>query len=221
MGYVLTVDERRIPAPAGGRSLCAAADLTYAAAMDRQPDDTALMLRYRDGDLAAFEMLYRRHNDSLYRYLLRLSLNPATTEDLFQEAWSKLIRARHRYRPAARFSTYLFRIAHNCFLDHLRRNRRYGHAAADADELAMDEAPGPDELTERQLLRRRLDRALADLPTEQRDAWLLHEEGGFSIEEIAGITGARRETAKSRVRYAVAKLKSALAETDEQADAAS
>ena len=78
--------------------------------MPETPDDSALMLRYRDGDVAAFETVYRRHNDSLYRYLLRLSQNPEAAEDVFQEAWGKIIKARQRYRPTALFSTYLYRV---------------------------------------------------------------------------------------------------------------
>jgi len=170
------------------------------------------MLRYRDGDAAAFETLYRRHNDSLYRYLLRLSLNPATAEDLFQETWTKVIDARQRYRPTARFTTWLFRIAHNCFIDHVRRTRRH----ADAPDVDPDdrEHPGeaPEDSAERHLARRRLDDALRSLPDQQRDAFLLREEGGFSVDEIALVTGVNRETAKSRLRYAVGKLKQALAE---------
>ena len=69
------------------------------------------MLRYKDGDVAAFEILYRRHNDSLYRYLLRLSLNRDTAEDIFQEVWGKIIKARERYRPTAKFTTFLYRVA--------------------------------------------------------------------------------------------------------------
>ena len=110
--------------PAQFSSLYGPVGVAYARRMGSPLDDAALMLRYRDGDVAAFEMLYRRHKDSLYRYLLRLSTNRDTAEDLFQEAWGKIIKARANYRPTARFSTYLFRVAHNCFIDHVRRNRR-------------------------------------------------------------------------------------------------
>ena len=105
--------------------LCARQNLAYARNMMGNLDDSALMLRYRDGDVAAFEALYRRHNDSLYRYLLRLSLNQATADDLFQETWGKIVKARQNYRPTAKFSTFLFRVAHNCFIDYVRRNKRH------------------------------------------------------------------------------------------------
>ena len=174
-------------------------------------DDSALMLRYQDGDTAAFEVLYRRHNDALYRYLLRLSLDSAVAEDVFQEAWGKIVRARSGYRPTAKFSTYLFRVAHNCFIDYLRRNRRHSHAGAVDPDQTESEAQSPDDLAERALARRRLEAGLAALPEEQRDAFLLYEEAGLSIDDIAKVTDVNRETAKSRLRYAVRKLRSAIA----------
>jgi len=193
-------------------ALCPPGGVAYARRMGALLDDTALMLRYRDGDVAAFEMLYRRHNDSLYRYLLRLCMNRHTAEDLFQEAWGKVIRARANYRPTARFSTYLFRVAHNCFIDHVRRNRRLVDAGESQPEPETDPGDEPEHLTEKLLARRRLETALRSLPNEQRDTFLLYEEGGLSIDDIALVSGVNRETAKSRLRYAVGKLKAALAE---------
>ena len=195
--------------PAAG--LCRGGGVAYARPMTDRLDDTALMLRYQDGDLAAFEALYRRHNDALYRYLLRLCLNRHTAEDLFQEAGGKIIRSRDRYRPTARFSTYLVRVAHNCFIDYCRRNKRHLAEVVTDIDGAMSEDLGPADHTERMLARRRLDEALAALPDEQRDVFLLYEEGGLSIDEIARVTGVNRETAKSRLRYANAKLKTAMA----------
>jgi RNA polymerase sigma-70 factor (ECF subfamily) len=191
--------------------LCRRERVAYARDMNEQLEDSALMLRYQAGDVAAFEALYRRHNDSLYRYLLRLSLNRHTAEDLFQEAWGKIIRARASYRPTARFSTFLFRVAHNCFIDHVRRNKRYaGDLALDLDSSATPD-DGPDQQTEKLLARRRLHAALKLLPPEQRDVFLLYEEGGLSVDDIATITDVNRETAKSRLRYANEKLRRALA----------
>lgn len=191
--------------------LCSAGNLAYARSMDTAPDDSALMLRYRDGDVAAFEILYRRHNDALYRYLLRLSQHPATAEDVFQEAWGKIIKARETYRPTARFTTFLYRVAHNCFIDHVRRNKR--HVAADTEpDSQPDPSESPEIQVERQLARRRLEAALRDLPEEQRDVFLLREEAGLSLDDIAAVTGSNRETAKSRLRYAVNKLRAAVGE---------
>lgn len=187
-------------------------DVTYARSMDHSPDDTALMLRYADGDVEAFEVLYRRHNDALYRYLLHRCRRRDIAEDLFQEVWDKVIRSRSRYRPTAKFATYLYRIAHNCFVDHWRRTRHDRHVV----DIDPDSQPGAEDSaaaeTERSLARRRLEQALDDLPDEQRDAFLLAEEAQLSLDDIALVTGVKRETAKSRLRYAVKKLKQALGE---------
>ncbi len=190
--------------------LGARAPLHYAAAMGHEIEDSALMLRYRDGDVAAFETLYSRHKDPLYRYLLRMSRHRAAAEDICQEVWGKIIKARKNYRPTAKFTTWMYRVAHNCFIDYVRRNKRHtGHAEFEAAEHA-DNAELPESETERRLARERLHKALLDLPEEQRDAFLLHEEGGLSVDQIASVTGTNRETAKSRLRYAVAKLRTAI-----------
>lgn len=197
-------------------ALCSGTSLAYAPAMEHVPDDSALMLRYQDGDVSAFEILYRRHNDPLYRYLLRLCRHRDTAEDLFQDVWGKIVKARASYRPTAKFTTFLYRVAHNCFIDHLRRNKR--HANNTELELDIHAHPGeqPEMLTERSLARERLSRALLELPDEQRDAFLLREEAGLSVDEIASVTGSNRETAKSRLRYAVNKLRAAIDEDPEQ-----
>lgn len=192
--------------------LCTAAALPYAPAMSHRLEDSALMLRYQDGDAAAFDTLYRRHNDALYRYLLRLCRHKDTAEDVFQDVWGKIIKARASYRPTAKFTTFMYRVAHNCFIDHIRRNKR--HAGGMEFEPDLHSHPGeqPDVLAERSLARERLEGALLDLPDEQRDAFLLHEEAGLSVDQIASVTGSNRETAKSRLRYAVGKLRVAIEE---------
>lgn len=191
------------------------ASVAYAPAMEHAPEDSALMLRYKDGDVAAFETLYRRHNDALYRYLLRLCRHRENADDIFQEVWGKIIKAADRYRPTAKFTTYLYRVAHNCFIDYLRRNKRHTHVGDyDADHQP---SPGesPESTAERLLARERLQLALKHLPDEQRDVFLLHEEAGLNLDEIASITDCNRETAKSRLRYAVNKLRVAIDEPAE------
>ncbi len=189
--------------------------VTYARRMPHSPDDSALMLRYADGDIDAFEELYRRHNDGLYRYLLYRCRRRDVAEDLFQDVWGKLIRARSRYRPSAKFSTYLYRIAHNCFVDYWRRSQHEQHLVDIDPDTQPDADDSPADDAERGLARRRLEQALAGLPDEQRDAFLLAEEAHLSLDDIAFVTGVKRETAKSRLRYAVRKLKEALATVDD------
>jgi RNA polymerase sigma-70 factor (ECF subfamily) len=191
-------------------ALCETSGIAYSRHMDEALDDTALMLQYKEGDVRAFETLYRRHNDSLYRYLLRMCMNRDSAEDIYQDVWRKIIDSRMRYRPTAKFATFLYRVARNCFIDHTRRNKRYSMADPGCtDEIACT-ADAPDLATEKILLRRRLDEALTELPDEQRDAFLLHEEAGLGLESIAAVCGVSRETVKSRLRYANNKLRHAL-----------
>ena len=204
--HVMTHPEFRVPR---------AAAVPYALKMDETPEDSALMLRYRDGDVAAFEVLYQRHNDALYRYLLRLCHHRDTAEDIFQDVWGKIIKSRQNYRPTAKFSTFLYRVAHNCFIDHIRRNKRHSHSVDVEPDNQPDPGDQPEVLAERTMARRKLDAALRELPEEQRDVFLLHEEAGLNLDQIASVTGANRETAKSRLRYAVKKLRVAINEPAE------
>lgn len=191
-------------------ALCSDAALPYARAMGHTPDDSALMLRYKDGDIAAFETLYRRHNDPLYRYLLRMCRHRDTAEDIFQEVWGKIVKSRASYRPTAKFTTFLYRVAHNCFIDHVRRNKRHTSNTELDAELHSHPGEQPETLTERSLAKERLSKALLELPDEQRDTFLLHEEACLNLDQIAAVTGSNRETAKSRLRYAVSKLRAAI-----------
>jgi RNA polymerase sigma-70 factor (ECF subfamily) len=196
----------------GQLALSHTAELAYARPMDNVPEDSALMLRYRDGDVAAFEVLYSRHKDAVFRYLLRLCQHRDTAEDVFQDVWGKIVKARDSYRPTAKFSTFLYRVAHNCFIDHIRRNKRHTQTAAVEPDSQPDPADLPEVETERSLARRRLEVALQELPEEQRDVFLLSEEAGLSLDQIASVTDSNRETAKSRLRYAVNKLRAAIDE---------
>jgi RNA polymerase sigma-70 factor, ECF subfamily len=178
-------------------------------------DDAALMLAYAAGDLRAFETLYGRHRTALYRYLLRQARDNEVTNDLFQEVWSRVIDKRSRYQPRAKFRTYLFTVAHNCFIDHCRRSkvRPSGSNVEDADAqdlLAAPDSTQPEVAAEQHEWTRHYRAALATLPAEQRDVFLLHEESALSLEEIADITGVASETVKSRLRYAMTKLKQAM-----------
>jgi RNA polymerase sigma-70 factor (ECF subfamily) len=166
------------------------------------------MLAYRDGNAGAFETLYTRHRGRLYRFVLRSVKTRGTAEELFQEVWMRVIEARGRYTPQARFTTWLYTIAHNLLTDHWRRK---GLTLVELDEDTQ--APAPDDPARSAEARQALSRfavALEALPPAQRQAFLLHEEGGLSIAEIAAATGSNEEAAKSRLRYAMTKLKAAV-----------
>jgi RNA polymerase sigma-70 factor (ECF subfamily) len=177
-------------------------------------DDGELMRRYARGDMRAFEILYGRQRAGLYRYLTRLTRNAEVANDLFQETWSKVIANRDRYDPRAQFRTFLFRIAHNCFIDYCRRSSVRNEASGSPDGWEAD-LPGPDQdqpdaHAEQAELIARYRAALSALPAEQREVFLLYESG-LSLQEIASISAVGPETTKSRLRYAVAKLRATLA----------
>jgi RNA polymerase sigma-70 factor, ECF subfamily len=183
-----------------------------------EDDDGELMLRYARGDMRAFETLYGRHRSALYRYLARQTRNTETANDLFQEVWSKVIASRDRYEPRAQFRTFLYRIAQNCFIDYCRRSsvRNESSGAEDGWEgmLPGSEQDRPDIRAEQGQMIARYRAALSALPAEQRDVFLLYESG-LSLDEIATISAVGAETAKSRLRYAVAKLRASLAPVTE------
>ncbi len=180
--------------------------------------DEQLMELYRDGDAGAFDALYHRHKGGLFRYLLRLCKNQGVAEELFQDVWSNIIRSRERYQPTAKFTTFLYQVAHNRLIDHLRQTRviAWSLDAEDedgdcpADNIPADCAEQPEVLVERRRLAENLLEQIGALPALQREAFLLREEAGLSLEEIALATGVTAETAKSRLRYAVAKLRDGL-----------
>ncbi len=174
-----------------------------------EPSDEQLMLGYRDGDAEAFATLYHRHRGPLYRYLLQGCANPATAEELFQDVWTNLIRVRDTYRVEARFKTWLYRLAHNRLVDHYRRGRMSWVGDEDL-EAVPDPAPGQDQLVNDADCVQRLQVALGRLPAAQREAFILREEAGMSLEAIGVCAGVGRETIKSRLRYALKTLRVAL-----------
>jgi RNA polymerase sigma-70 factor (ECF subfamily) len=192
-----------------------------AAAPDRPASDEDLMQAYAGGDAAAFDALYARHKGGVYRYLLRHCGTAASADELFQDVWMNVIRARASYAPSARFTTWVYRIAHNRLVDHWRANATRPalpvaamHDDEDADD-PLDDVPGrrgdePETRVASGELGARIRMALAALPPAQRDAFLLHQEAGLELAAIAELTGEGTETIKSRIRYALGKLRSAL-----------
>jgi RNA polymerase sigma-70 factor (ECF subfamily) len=174
------------------------------------PGDEQLMLAYGQGDAGAFETLYRRHRGPLYRFVLRAIKQRSAAEELFQEVWIRVIESRSRYAPQARFTTWLYTIAHNLLVDHWRK-KGLSLVSLDAEDVPLDSANPARQVEARESLARLLD-ILEKLPAAQREAFLMHQEAGLSVAEIAAATGSNEEAAKSRLRYAMAKLKAALDE---------
>jgi RNA polymerase sigma-70 factor, ECF subfamily len=179
--------------------------------------DEKLMERYRDGDAAAFNELYRRHRAPLRRFVAKLCWGQDQADEIVQEAWLAVIRGARSYRPTARFTTYLFSIAHRRLQDHWRSRSRHSHGfgpadpAPNPDEIADDGAPVPEDWAAHAELRSALMAAIDQLPPPQRAVFLLKAEAGLSLEEIAAATGASVEATKSRMRYALARLRARLA----------
>ncbi len=185
--------------------------------MDRPPpeiedSDESLMLAYAGGHAGAFETLYARHRQRLYRFLLRQLRDAALTDELYQDIWQRVIAARADWRPEASFATWLYRIARNRLADHWRAARHRPPAPVDADErlARVPDDDTPESTLDAHERRARLQVALEALPDEQREVLLLRLEQDLTLEEIGALTGVGRETVKSRLRYAMDKLKGGL-----------
>ena len=179
--------------------------------------DEDLMLRYAAGEVAAFDVLYQRHKGGVFRYLLRHGASNAS-EELAQDVWASLIRVRAQYQATAKFTTYLYRLAHNRLIDFYRAEGRAEWVSRDADDDTEDfvtALPGlrtdqPEVQVESKNIAERIRAAITALPEAQREAFLLQQEAGLSVAEIAVATSVPEETAKSRLRYAINKLRSQL-----------
>lgn len=180
--------------------------------------DEQLMLAYRDGDAGAFDTLYRRHKGPVYRYMLRQCCNAGVADELFQDVWMNLIRAREGYTVQAKFTTYIYKLAHNRLIDHYRKHGQAAMVSFDDDSeeapiIAEPQAAPRDEPEKHLDIKQQaaqLLQLLDALPESQREAFVMQYEGGMSVEEIADATGVTRETAKSRLRYAMSKIRQGL-----------
>ncbi len=175
--------------------------------VNRLKSDEALMLAYQRGDTRAFESLYHRHKDGLFTFLYRSCGRPAIVEELAQEAWAAVVSGAANFRAESSFKTWLYQIGRNRLTDFWRR-RDNQHETLEA---APEPVAAPSGIREHSL-ETELMHAIGALPLEQRDTLLLQEQG-FSLRDIAHITGCGEETVKSRLRYARQTLRTALRET--------
>lgn len=170
--------------------------------------DEELFRQYRKGNALAFEDLYGRYRQSLYLYLLRSVPSQAEAEELYQETWSRVIHAKERFTEGS-FRAWLFHIARNLRIDSFRRQRLQLVSDPPGEEL-----PNPGRSSEEQADAEdcgdRLKLELQRLPEEQREVFLLKEESGLTLEQIGDMLGLGRETIKSRMRYALKRLRQML-----------
>lgn len=179
--------------------------------------DEQLMSAYTSGDSEAFNVLYARHKDPTFRFVSRQCYcQRAIAEELFQDLWMRVINASRFYRVEAKFTTWLYRIIHNMLVDYYRRQGHNYQLSLNDEEQAVQE---PETLTgsepqnlvaDQQTIQHLLD-IIEQLPVEQREAFLLQQEAGLSLNDIAEITGSKKETIKSRIRYAVKRIRQELA----------
>ena len=182
--------------------------------------DEDLLAAYAAGDARAFAELYERHERAIYRFFLRQGAATSAADDLLQETWIAVVRNAANFEPRAKFTTWLYTVARSKMIDHWR---------ARDDTVSLAYFPVMPPMTGRRDARHsrkrraasgssgdgasrgaRFPAAVEALPPAQREAFLLQAEGGLSLDEIAAATGAAHETVKSRLRYAMSKLRSAM-----------
>jgi RNA polymerase sigma-70 factor (ECF subfamily) len=175
-----------------------------------EPDE-ALMQRYQRGSEQSFRILYERHRSALLRFVKRLAPDGGEDEEIAQETWMAVIKGRERFLPKARFVTYLYSIARRRTVDRWRRRGRLPEFESEAlDSVIGPTQHEPPNHANNTALGVDLLLAIDALSLPQREAFLLRAEGGLSIDEIAAVTGVNRETAKSRLRFALSRLRGAL-----------
>ena len=188
--------------------------------MSDPASDEVLMLRYKDGDLSAFEIILEKHQQPLFSFAYRFCKDYSQAQDLVQEVFLRLIKMAKMYEPRAKFTTYLYTIAHNVCVDHLRRRKKRNHASLSdpidyENELTLedtmkDERANPQRDYHQKTFEQALHQAVDELPAEQREVFLLREQQNLAFEEIARITGCLPSTAKSRMRYALQAIREKL-----------
>ncbi len=193
----------------------------HSQASTAEPTDESLMLRFAQGDMKAFELLYDRHEMGSWRFIFRSVRDHQLADDLLQDVWFAVARQAGAYAPLAKFRTWLFTIAHNRVIDHFRAchdtlsldvqdDDDHRSATGLVAEPVANSGFGPLRQLESKEQAAALLQAIETLPHEQREAFLLQAEAGMAVAEIAEVTGVSFETAKSRLRYARSRLRNLL-----------
>ncbi|MFY2557740.1 RNA polymerase sigma factor [Corallococcus terminator] len=198
-----------------------------------ETSDERLMLAFQAGDARAFEALVRRHRTPVFNFILRFVGQRARAEDVLQETWLKVVRSAGEYQAKARFTTWVYTIARNLCVDSARKESYRQAASLESpvsgvdgeegrtlSEALPDSGASPERGAYNARLRPLLERALASLPEEQREVFILREYSGIPFKDIADVTGVSENTVKSRMRYALDGLRRRLAELGVDGDLA-
>jgi RNA polymerase sigma-70 factor (ECF subfamily) len=192
--------------------------------------DEELLDRFRAGDARAFDELMRRHRTPLFNFILRSVRHRETAEEILQDTWIRILQGAAGFQQAAKFSTWAYTVARNLCIDHarkasLRKHPSLDHGPRDREDgptlgdSVRDQRPHADRNAIGKELQARLLDAIAALPPDQREVFLLREHADLPFKEIAAIVGAPENTVKSRMRYALERLQEALAEYEDYARA--
>jgi RNA polymerase sigma-70 factor (ECF subfamily) len=197
--------------------------------MLREETDEALMIMYQQGNTRAFETLLERHRGPVYNFILRNVGAREVAEDLLQDTFLRVIKGMATYQRKAKFTTWMYTIARNLCIDHSRRKKHRKHPSIDhpmtgeedggtlLDVIGNDDLPA-DRQTVSWRLHRIMRRAISRLAEEQREVFLMREFLNMPFKEIAEVVGISQNTAKSRMRYALEKLRLELDEYKDMVD---
>ena len=180
--------------------------------------DEDLMVKYQQGEVRAFEVLLTRHRKPVYNFVLRYVGDKETAEDLLQETFMRVIKGADAYKRQAKFTTWLYTIARNLCVDQTRRRKHRKHASLDAPMAADDDSGtlldvipskemGSDRKSVNKELYARMQGAIGALSEEQREVFLMREFLDMPFKQIAEVVGVPENTVKSRMRYALEKLR--------------
>jgi RNA polymerase sigma-70 factor, ECF subfamily len=197
-------------------------------AMLQDDADEDLMVAYQKGEVRAFEILLGRHRKPVFNFILRYVGDKETAEDLLQETFMRVIKGSDAYKRQAKFTTWLYTIARNLCVDQTRRRKHRKHASLDAPMQASDDSgtlldviPSSEMASDRKSVNKELhetmQRAIASLSDDQREVFLMREFLDLPFKQIAEVVGVPENTVKSRMRYALEKLR---LELDEYKDLA-
>ncbi len=183
--------------------------------------DEQLIEQYQNGDAAAFEVLYGRYKNALYHYFFRQVNSAGTADELHQDVWLNIVRSPSSFKQQASFKTWLYKIAHNRLVDYYRQHSKQPlYLVHNDDETLSDSsneqsaasADEPDINLQTEQASHALLQCISALPDVQREVFILHESSGLTLQTIAGIMDSTVESTKSRLRYAVKKLRHNMAQ---------